>query len=379
MRTGPFGSRGVLLLLLLGAAAGPLGCLGKSRVACMCNVNRSNQSSTHWSIGVPTESIDGRPTHPFNPPINPPHPPHPHHPHTPTAKPTPADYADEAARILAALAPGQGPLSGQAWDRLAALTDTVGNRVSGSANNRRAVAYMLDALGAEEGLEGVAGEPVLVPHWVRGREEAVMLAPRHGYRINTLGLGTSVGTVDPEGGGEGSFAPLVADVVVVADWAELEARGKRGEVEGKVSVCMYVMEVCVCLFVSRYGPVLNYLLKIKTHTHHIHHPQIVLLNPSCDWAAQPVGCYSQLSQYRGQGASKAAEWGALACLVRSLASSSIGSPHTGMQSYAPGVTRRIPAAAVAVEDAEAMARMQARGQRITVSLYMEGAWCGVRS
>lgn len=50
-----------------------------------------------------------------------------------------------------------------------------------------------------------------------------------------------------------------------------------------------------------------------------------------------------------------------------------------MQSYAPGVTRRIPAAAVAVEDAEAMARMQARGQRITVSLYMEGAWCGVRS
>jgi carboxypeptidase Q len=106
-------------------------------------------------------------------------------------------------------------------------------------------------------------------------------------------------------------------------------------------------------------------------------PQIVLLNPQCDWAAQPVGCYGQLSQYRGQGASKAAEWGAVACLVRSLASSSIGSPHTGMQSYLPDVVRRIPAAAVAVEDADAMARMQARGQRITVSLYMEGACaCG---
>lgn len=128
------------------------------------------------------------------------------------------------------MAPGQGPLSGQAWNRLAELTDTVGNRVSGSDNLRRAVAYMLDALRGEEGLEGVSGEPVLVPHWVRGREEGLMLAPRHGYRLNFLGLGGSVGTVGPTG----EFAPLVADVVVVADWAELEARGAAGEVEGKV-------------------------------------------------------------------------------------------------------------------------------------------------
>lgn len=33
---------------------------------------------------------------------------------------------------------------------------------------------------------------------------------------------------------------------------------------------------------------------------------------------------------------------------------------------------RIPAAAVSVEDAQAMARMQARGQNITLHLYMEG-------
>lgn len=97
----------------------------------------------------------------------------------------------------------------------------------------------------------------------------------------------------------------------------------------------------------------------------------MLLNPACDWAKEPIGCYGQLSQYRGQGASRAARYGAVACLVHSLASSSIGSPHTGMQSYAPNV-RNIPAAAVAVEDADAMARMQARGQRVTVSLYMEG-------
>jgi hypothetical protein len=40
------------------------------------------------------------------------------------------------------------------------------------------------------------------------------------------------------------------------------------------------------------------------------------------------------------------------------------------QEYADGVAK-IPAAAVAVEDAESMARMQERGQKITVRLYME--------
>lgn len=122
----------------------------------------------------------------------------------------------------------------------------VGNRVSGSANLRRAVRYMLDALEGEAalGVEGVAAEPVTVPHWVRGREEGVMLAPRRGYRLNLLGLGTSVGTTGvgaakTEAEAErGPFAPVVADVVVVADWDELEARGRGGEVKGKV--CGYV-------------------------------------------------------------------------------------------------------------------------------------------
>lgn len=141
------------------------------------------------------------------------------------------------------MAPGRGALSGQAWDRLAQLTDTVGNRVSGSANLRRAVTYMLDALSTEPGLENVAGEPVMVPHWVRGREGGVMLAPRHGYKLNLLGLGSSVGTLGPAGQG---FAPLVAEVVVVADWAELETRGRAGEVEGKVCWCWMCCGVDSC-------------------------------------------------------------------------------------------------------------------------------------
>jgi carboxypeptidase Q len=104
--------------------------------------------------------------------------------------------------------------TGQAYKRLAEFTDTVGNRVSGSVNLRRAVDYMLNAL-QDDGLDNVHGEEAsrwklfaralnparmltldvaVVPHWVRGKEHCMMLEPRHNYSINMLGLGSSVAT-----------------------------------------------------------------------------------------------------------------------------------------------------------------------------------------
>lgn len=46
------------------------------------------------------------------------------------------------------------------------------------------------------------------------------------------------------------------------------------------------------------------------------------------------------------------------------------SPHTGMQSYQPGV-RKIPTACISVEDAELMARISSRGKKIVLTLKME--------
>jgi carboxypeptidase Q len=59
----------------------------------------------------------------------------------------------------------------------------------------------------------------------------------------------------------------------------------------------------------------------------------------------------------------------VACLIRSVASFSIRSPHTGRTTYDSTVAR-IPAAALSVEDAMMLRRMQERGEPVVVTLKM---------
>lgn len=80
--------------------------------------------------------------------------------------------------------------------------------------------------------------------------------------------------------------------------------------------------------------------------------------------------YGKTVVYRSKAASEAAKHGAVAALIRSIAPFSILSPHTGMQSYEANVTK-IPVAALAVEDAHLLERMQSRKQRVVVNLKME--------
>lgn len=70
-------------------------------------------------------------------------------------------------------------------------------------------------------------------------------------------------------------------------------------------------------------------------------------------------------QYRSSGASRASKYGAIGALVKSVTPDSIQSVHTGIQHYASDV-RKIPVAAMTVEDAEMLARMQARKQKIVL-------------
>jgi carboxypeptidase Q len=197
-----------------------------------------------------------------------------------------------------------------AWNRLAELTDTFGNRLSGSDNLTRAIAWAVETM-KKDGLENVHTEKVMVPRWVRGNETAeITEPPRH--PIELLGLGGSVGT--PPAG-------IEADVVVVRNYEELNQHA--AEIPGK----------------------------------------IVLYNA-------PFTNYGQTNQYRTGGASAAARHGAVAALVRAIGPVGLRTPHTGGMTYAQDAPR-IPAAAISAEDAERIQRLADRGRRVRVRLQMQ--------
>jgi hypothetical protein len=197
----------------------------------------------------------------------------------------------------------------EGWNKLEYLTTEIGHRLSGSTGLERAIDWAAERM-EEEGLY-VRKLPVKVPHWVRGQESARMVAPVE-RSLSILGLGGSVGT--PEGG-------ITAPVVAVTSFEELEQL-ERADVEGK----------------------------------------IVLY-------AVPWMGYGKTVKYRDAGASRAAELGAVAALVRSATGRSLYTPHTGSLQY-DDTFPRIPAAAVTVEDAEWMRRSIANGHEVRVRLEM---------
>lgn len=85
---------------------------------------------------------------------------------TGSAGPLNPDAERKAEMITNFLLNGAG--KGQAWDKLSEFVDTVGARVSGSAELEHAVSYMLDAM-TKDGLDNVHGEAVTIPHWVQPR------------------------------------------------------------------------------------------------------------------------------------------------------------------------------------------------------------------
>ncbi len=203
----------------------------------------------------------------------------------------------------------KGPGQNQSYDRLSVFTDKFGSRLSGTKNLENSINYMLNAL-QKDGLDNVHGEVVNVTHWERNMEYATLLEPRI-KDIALSGLGSSVGT-----GADG----ITADVIVVRSFSDLDAHAS--DVPGK----------------------------------------IVVYN-------QNFVSYSATASYRVLGASKAAKYGAVATLIRSVTPQSIYSPHTGIQFYA-GSVKKIPTACITVEDAEFLDRVQSRGESIKIKLFM---------
>ncbi len=85
-------------------------------------------------------------------------------------------YREPAARLI-----GEAMASPFAWERLALLGDTFGNRLSGSKALEDAIDWAVAEM-KQDGLENVHTEPVKVPHWVRGHESAEIVAPDRARR-----------------------------------------------------------------------------------------------------------------------------------------------------------------------------------------------------
>jgi len=215
-------------------------------------------------------------------------------------------YADAAARLI-----GAAMTSDHAYTRLSELCDGIGHRISGSEALERAVDWAAKSMQAD-GVERVVRQPVMVPHWVRGRESATLVEPGP-HPIAMLGLGRSVGT--PPGG-------ITADVLVVGSFDELKAL-PNASIRGKIVL----------------------------------------------WDV-PFTNYGETVKYRGDGANRAAARGAVASLIRSVGPVSLRTPHTGnMRAYVDSIPK-IPGAAISIEDATRMHRLVDRGQRVRVKLEM---------
>jgi carboxypeptidase Q len=101
--------------------------------------------------------------------------------------------------------------------------------------------------------------------------------------------------------------------------------------------------------------------------------KIVLFDYHFDPAKPPFDAYGEAVIYRYSAADSAAAYGAVAALIRSVTPHSLGTPHTGSMGYGDTTARahHIPAAAITLEDADMLHRIQNRGQEIRVALSME--------
>lgn len=216
-----------------------------------------------------------------------------------------AQYKETADRIIKAATSDSA-----AWNRLALMTDTFGNRLSGSVALEKTIDWVLAQMKAD-GLANAHTEPVMVPHWVRGHESAELISPRP-KPLPMLGLGGSIAT--PKGG-------ITAPVFVVGSFDDFKAH--EDQVKGKIVL----------------------------------------------WDV-PFTEYGETVAYRVAGAKVAAQHGAVASLIRTVGPASIASPHTGSMRY-DSTVKKIPAAALTLEDAAMLHRMQDRGDKIVIHLEME--------
>ncbi|MEO5893829.1 MAG: M20/M25/M40 family metallo-hydrolase [Ferruginibacter sp.] len=194
-------------------------------------------------------------------------------------------------------------INGTAYENLRWLCKKVGARLSGSPQAQKAVEATAKML-KDAGADTVYLQPCMVPHWVRGEKETgyIKLAGGTKYNLQLCALGNSEGT-----GAKG----ISASVIEVKSFAELDQLG-AAVIKGK----------------------------------------IVFFNFQMDPTFIPTFyAYAKSGIARRSGPSKAASYGAIGVMVRSLAINPDDYPHTGTTQYNDSFPK-IPAVAISTNNAD---------------------------
>jgi carboxypeptidase Q len=209
-------------------------------------------------------------------------------------------------------------VNGKAYDNLRVLCKTVGGRLAGSPQVYKAEVWGANALKAA-GADKVYLQECKVPHWVRGGKDIASVsytaAPDKTVKqpLDVLALGNSLGT-----GKNGVQAP----VILIHDFDELEKR--KDEVKGKI---------------------------------------VFYDHPFNEKYVQTFRAYAEAGPYRWQGPSRAAKYGAVAVVIRSMSASTDNYPHTGSTDY-DSAYPKIPCAAMGLRDADKLAALLQQGKSI---------------
>ena len=192
-----------------------------------------------------------------------------------------------------------------AYHNLDSLCNKIGGRLCGSPQAEKAVLWVKKVLDGMA-LDTVYLQPVMVTHWVRGKNESgTVISQKSGrHSLDVCAIGGSVAT--PANG-------ITAGVVEVKSFDQLKTLG-REKIEGK----------------------------------------IVFFNRAADPAhIYTFDAYGGAVDQRARGAMQAARFGALAVIVRSSTLAHDNNPHTGIQHYADSV-KAIPAMSVSTNGADSL-------------------------
>lgn len=192
------------------------------------------------------------------------------------------------------------------YKNLEFLSTKIESRLSGSPGAAKAVVWAKKAM-YEAGADTVYLQPCMVPHWVRGEKEScssIDIKTKKQTTYSICALGNSIGT--PKNG-------INAPVIIVNSYSQLDSLGEKN-IKGK----------------------------------------IVFYNVYFDHKHLSTGtCYGETVTYRYAGPSKAAKYGAVATIVRSMSSINNDFPHTGVMGYDTVLTsNKIPACAISFSGAD---------------------------